>query len=111
MIVVTGLSNDARGVTVLFRSAIGFIGAGLIVYIAQKILAAKDIFDMDAFVEATEEEALAETENKELGAADDVEPAADEEQETGEAKEPESGEDTQFEPLNSEELTRMKTPE
>jgi len=111
VIVITGLSSDARGITVFFRSIIGFVCAGLIVYIVQKILAAKDIFDVDAFIEAADEEALAEAENAEADEADDAEPAEGEMNEDGKAENAESEENAQFEPLNREDLTRMDTPE
>ena len=56
VIVITGLSSDARGITVFLRSLVGFISAGLVVYILQRILAAQDIFDIDHFIEAKDEE-------------------------------------------------------
>lgn len=111
VIVITGLSSDARGITVFFRSIVGFVCAGLVVYIVQRILAAKDIFDVDDFIEAKNEEALAEVENAPDEAVDGEEAAEDEENEAGEAENAEPGEDAQFEPLNSEDLTRMETPE
>ncbi len=112
VIVITGLSSDVRAITVFFRSIIGFVCAGLAVYIVQRILAAKDIFDLDAFIEAEDEEALAEAENEEHeAAAVEAEAAEGEKDEAGGAENAESGEDAQFEPLNSGDLTRMETPE
>lgn len=113
VIVITGLSSDARAITVFFRSIVGFVCAGLLVYIVQKILAAKDIFDMDAFVEAKDEETLAEMENADLLASGGEETAEVEtkEKEAGEAENAESGDTAQFEPLNSKDLTHMETPE
>lgn len=111
VIVLTGLSSDARGITVFFRSIVGFVCAGLVVYIVQRILAAQDIFDIDAFIEAKDEEALAEAEDAELAVASEEEAAAYEESEAGEAENAENEGEAQFEPLNSEDLTRMKSPE
>lgn len=50
VIVITGISSEARGITVFFRGIVGFISAGLLVYILLRILAAKDIMDFDAFI-------------------------------------------------------------
>lgn len=107
VIVVTGLSSEARFITVVFRSFVGFVSAGLIVYIVLRILAARDIIDFDDFLEAKDEEALAELEEEEPAESEagDQQPVADE-AETGAAEEP-----AQFEPLSTEDLTRMKTPE
>ena len=107
VIVVTGLSSEARFITVIFRSLVGFVSTGLMVYIVLRILAAQDIIDLDDFIEAKDEEALAELENEALPEGEDGEeqPVADE-AETGAAEEP-----AQFEPLSTEDLTRMKTPE
>lgn len=110
VIVITGLSSDARGITILLRSIVGFFSAGLVVYILLRILAAQDIMDFDDFIEAKDEEALAELEGEEASAAD--ENAAEGEQpEADEAENAETGEPAQFEPLSSEEFTRMETPE
>ena len=110
VIVITGLSSDARLITVFFRSIVGFVSAGLIVYIVLRILAANDIMDFDDFIEAKDEEALAEVEGTEPSAADD-EAAEGEQPEADEAEPAESGEPAQFEPLSSEELTRMDSPQ
>ena len=110
VIVITGLSSDARLITVFFRSIVGFVSAGLIVYIVLRILAAQDIMDFDDFIEAKDEEALAEVEGAEPSAADD-EAAEGEQPEADEAEPAETGEPTQFEPLSSEELTRMDSPQ
>ena len=110
VIVITGLSSDARVITVFFRSIVGFFSAGLIVYIVLRILAANDIMDFDDFIEAKDEEALAEVEGAEPSAADD-EAAEGELPEADEAKLAETGEPAQFEPLSSEELTRMDSPQ
>ena len=112
VIVITGLSSDARVITVFLRSLVGFCSAGLVVYIIQRILAAQDIFDVDDFINAKDEETLAELEGEEAGAAaEDGEAVSDEEAEAGEAEHADSGEGAQFEPLSSDELTRMETPE
>ena len=108
VIVITGLSSDARLITVFFRSIVGFVSAGLIVYIVLRILAANDIMDFDDFIEAKDEEALAE--GAEPSAADD-EAAEGEQPEADEAEPAETGEPAQFEPLSSEELTRMDSPQ
>ena len=110
VIVITGLSSDARLITVFFRSIVGFVSAGLIVYIVLRILAAQDIMDFDDFIEAKDEEALAEVEGAEPSAADD-EAAEGEQPEADEAEPAETGEPAQFEPLSSEELTRMDSPQ
>ncbi|MBO5650216.1 MAG: hypothetical protein J5908_01775 [Selenomonas sp.] len=110
VIVITGLSSDARAITVFLRSIVGFISAGLVVYILLKVLAAQGIMDFDAFIEAKDEEALAELEGEESSAAGEN-TAEDESPETGEAKPAEKGEPAQFEPLSSDDLTRMETPE
>ena len=110
VIVVTGLSSDARLITVFFRSIVGFVSAGLIVYIVLRILAANDIMDFDDFIEAKDEEVLAEVEGAEPSAADD-EAAEGEQPEADEAEPAETGEPAQFEPLSSEELTRMDSPQ
>lgn len=110
VIVITGLSSDARLITVFFRSIVGFVSAGLIVYIVLRILAANDIMDFDDFIEAKDEEALAEVEGTEPSAADD-EAAEGEQPEADEAEPAETGEPAQFEPLSSEELTRMDSPQ
>lgn len=112
VIVVTGLSSDARGITVFLRSLVGFCSAGLVVYIIQRILAAQDIFDVDDFINAKDEEALAELEGDEAGAAtEDEETVSDEDAENRAAENADSAEGAQFEPLNSDDLTRMETPE
>lgn len=111
VIVITGLSSDARAITVFFRSIVGFISAGLIVYILLRILAAQDIFDFDAFIEAKDEENLVMGEEGEASSAVDEQAAEDEALAAGEAEPAENGEQAQFEPLNSDELTRMKSPE
>lgn len=111
VIVITGLSSDARAITVFFRSIVGFISAGLLVYILLKILAAQDIFDFDAFVEAKDEETLVTTEEGDMSSAADEHTAEDESSAAGEAEPAENGEQAQFEPLNSNDLTRMKSPE
>ncbi len=111
VIVITGLSSDARAITIFFRSIVGFISAGVIVYILLKILAAQDIFDFDAFIEAKDEEALTIAEEGEESSAADEQTAEDESLAAGEAEPAENGEQAQFEPLSSDELTRMKTPE
>ena len=107
VIVITGLSSEARFITVVFRSLIGFVSAGLIVYIVLRILAARDIIDFDDFIDAKEEEALAELEGEESPAEESGEeqPVADK-AETGAEEQT-----VQFEPLSSEDLTRMETPE
>ncbi len=109
VIVITGLSSEARFVTVFFRSIVGFISAGLIVYILLRILSAKDIMDFDEFIAAKDEEALAEVDGTAASAAEeaagDGQPMADE-GDTIAAEEP-----AQFEPLSTENLTRMKSPE
>ena len=110
VIVITGLSSDARLITVFFRSIVGFVSAGLIVYIVLRILAANDIMDFDDFIEAKDEEALAKVEGAEPSAADD-EAAEGEQPEADEAEPAETGEPAQFEPLSSEELTRMDSPQ
>ena len=110
VIVITGLSSDARLITVFFRSIVGFVSAGLIVYIVLRILAANDIMDFDDFIEAKDEEALAEVEGAEPSEADD-EAAEGEQPEADEAEPAETGEPAQFEPLSSEELTRMDSPQ
>ena len=110
VIVITGLSSDARLITVFFRSIVGFVSAGLIVYIVLRILAANDIMDFDDFIEAKDEEALAEVEGAEPSAVDD-EAAEGEQPEADEAEPAETGEPAQFEPLSSEELTRMDSPQ
>ena len=110
VIVITGLSSDARLITVFFRSIVGFVSAGLIVYIVLRILAANDIMDFDDFIEAKDEEALAEVEGAEPSAADE-EAAEGEQPEADEAEPAETGEPAQFEPLSSEELTRMDSPQ
>ena len=108
VIVITGLSSDARAITVFVRCIVGFISAGLIVYLLLKILAVNDIFDLDAFIEAKDEETLAEAETEDYSVADET---TDEESLTsGEAKPTETGENVQFEPLDSGNLTRMETP-
>jgi hypothetical protein len=111
VIVITGLSSDARAITVFFRSIVGFISAGLIVYILLRILAAQDIFDFDAFIEAKDEETLVMGEEGEASSAVDEHAAEDEALTAGEAEPAENGEQAQFEPLNSDDLTRMKSPE
>lgn len=110
VIVITGLSSDARLITVFFRSIVGFVSAGLIVYIVLRILAAQDIMDFDDFIEAKDEEVLAEVEGAEPSAADD-EAAEGGQPEADEAEPAETGEPAQFEPLSSEELTRMDSPQ
>jgi len=110
VIVITGLSSDARLITVFFRSIVGFVSAGLIVYIVLRILAANDIMDFDDFIEAKDEEVLAEVEGAEPSAADD-EAAEGGQPEADEAEPAETGEPAQFEPLSSEELTRMDSPQ
>lgn len=110
VIVITGLSSDARAITVFFRSIVGFISAGLIVYILLRILAAQDIFDFDAFVEAKDEETLVMGAEGETSSAVDEYTAEDESSATGEAEPAETGGQAQFEPLNSDDLTRMETP-
>ncbi|BAL82274.1 hypothetical protein SELR_05660 [Selenomonas ruminantium subsp. lactilytica TAM6421] len=107
VIVITGLSSEARFSTVVIRSLIGFVSAGLIVYIVLRVLAARDIIDFDDFIEAKDEEALAELEGEASPAEESGEeqPVADE-AETGATEQP-----VQFEPLSSEDLTRMETPE
>ncbi|SHK33781.1 hypothetical protein SAMN05216582_102157 [Selenomonas ruminantium] len=108
VIVVTGLSSEARFITVFFRSIVGFISAGLIVYIMLRILAAKDILDFDDFIAAKDEEALAEVDAASSPATDTA--AGDDQPEVNEGgtavEEP-----AQFEPLSTEDLTRMKSPE
>ena len=111
VIVITGLSSDARAITVFFRSIVGFISAGLIVYILLKILAAQDIFDFDAFIEAKDEESLVTAEDGDASSAVDEHTADDDSTAAGEAEPAETGEQAQFEPLNSNDLTRMKSPE
>ena len=110
VIVITGLSSDARAITVFFRSIVGFISAGLIVYILLRILAAQDIFDFDAFVEAEDEEKLVMGEEGEESSAVDEYTAEDESSAAGEAEPAEKGGQAQFEPLSSDDLTRMETP-
>ena len=83
VIVITGLSSDARAITVFSRSIVGFISAGLIVYILLRILAAQDIFDFDAFVEAEDEEKLVMGEEGEESSAVDEYTAEDESPATG----------------------------
>ena len=111
VIVITGLSSDARAITVFFRSVVGFISTGLIVYILLKILAANDIMDFDAFIEAEDEEALAKIQEDEGASATDEHAAGADPLAAGEAEPAETGGQAQFEPLSSDDLTRMKTPE
>ena len=75
-----------------------------------RILAAQDIFDFDAFVEAEDEEKLVMGEEGEESSAMDEYTAEDESSAAGEAEPAETGGQAQFEPLNSDELTRMETP-
>ncbi len=110
VIMITGLSSDARGITVFLRSLVGFISAGLVVYILQRILAAQDIFDIDRFIEAEDEEFLTEME-AEPSAAEVQEAAEGDGSGAGEANTAQNGQPVQFEPLNSEDLTRMQSPE
>lgn len=106
VIVITGLSSEARFLTVFFRSIVGFISAGLIVYILLRILAARDIMDFDDFIEAKDEEAMAEAASP---AADEA--AGDGQPMAGEGETMAAEEQAQFEPLSTEDLTRMESPE
>jgi hypothetical protein len=110
VIVITGISSEARGITVFFRGIVGFISAGLLVYILLRILAAKDIMDFDAFIEAKDEKAMAMVEGEPSSAVDE-EIIEEEQTETGEAEPANTGGQAQFEPLSTGDLTRMKMPE
>lgn len=110
VIIITGLSSDARGVTVFFRSVVGFISSGLCVYIVLRILAAKDIVDFDDLLKIPDV-AEVEEEGMEADAEEAPETEGSPGQETGEADKEEEGTEAQFEPLSSDNLTRMESPE
>ena len=109
VIVITGLSSEARFITVFFRSIVGFVSAGFLVYILLRILAARDILDFDDFIAAKDEEALAQVDGVAPSAADEAAEEGQTAADKGEAMAAE--EPAQFEPLSTEDLTRMKSPE
>lgn len=108
VIIITGMSSEARGITVFFRSVVGFISSGLCVYIVLRILAANDIVDFDDLLRIPD---VAEVENGglETEGEEPQETEGSPEQDAGEADT--ESEETQFEPLTSENLTRMESPE
>ena len=108
VIIITGMSSEARGITVFFRSVVGFISSGLCVYIVLRILAANDIVDFDDLLRIPD---VAEVENEglETEGEEPQETEGSPEQDAGEADT--ESEETQFEPLTSENLTRMESPE
>lgn len=112
VIVITGLSSDARAVTVFFRSIMGFVSTGLVVYCVLKILAAKDIVDFDDLLRV-DDVAEGETASLDKDAAETESPDETTDQVTEEVEaEPETEEaGNSFEPLSSENLTRMESPQ
>ncbi|WP_318254580.1 hypothetical protein [Selenomonas sp. GACV-9] len=111
IIVLTGLSSDARLTTVLLRSLIGFLLTGALVWLVTFILEMKDIVGFDKNLELIE--SLEEEEPKspeEYEAEDEAEDEAAAEQEEQQSEEEQENEPTGFRPLGAEDLRHMEAP-
>jgi len=107
IIVLTGLSSEARLTTVLLRSLIGFLLTGALVWLVTLILESKDIVGFDKNLELIEELEKEEPKSPEEYEAED---AAAAEAETQSAEEEQEHEQAEFKPLGSEDLRHMEAP-
>ena len=107
IIVLTGLSSEARLTTVLLRSLIGFLLTGALVWLVTLILETKDIVGFDKNLELIEEMEKEEPKSPEEYEAED---AAAAEAETQSAEEEQEHEQAEFKPLGSEDLRHMEAP-
>lgn len=108
IIVLTGLSSEARLTTVLLRSLIGFLLTGALVWLVTLILETKDIVGFDKNLELIEEMEKEEPKSPEEYEAEDAAAAA--EAETQSAEEEQEHEQAEFKPLGSENLRHMEAP-
>lgn len=107
IIVLTGLSSEARLTTVLLRSLIGFLLTGALVWLVTLILESKDIVGFDKNLELMEELEKEEPKSPEEYEAEDAAAAEAETQSTEEEQEHEPAE---FKPLGSDDLRHMEAP-
>ncbi|MBE6073352.1 MAG: hypothetical protein E7202_02205 [Selenomonas ruminantium] len=107
IIVLTGLSSEARLTTVLLRSLIGFLLTGALVWLVTLILESKDIVGFDKNLELIEELEKEEPKSPEEYEAEDAAAAEAETQSTEEEQEDEPAE---FKPLGSDDLRHMEAP-
>ena len=107
IIVLTGLSSEARLTTVLLRSLIGFLLTGALVWLVTLILESKDIVGFDKNLELIEELEKEEPKSPEEYEAEDAAAAEAETQLTEEEQEDEPAE---FKPLGSDDLRHMEAP-
>jgi len=107
IIVLTGLSSEARLTTVLLRSLIGFLLTGALVWLVTLILESKDIVGFDKNLELIEELEKEEPKSPEEYEAED---AAAAEAETQSAEEEQEDEPAEFKPLGSDDLRHMEAP-
>lgn len=107
IIVLTGLSSEARLTTVLLRSLIGFLLTGALVWLVTLILESKGIVGFDKNLELIEELEKEEPKSPEEYEAEDAAAAEAETQSTEEEQEDEPAE---FKPLGSDDLRHMEAP-
>lgn len=107
IIVLTGLSSDARLTTVLLRSLIGFLLTGALVWLVTFILEMKDIVGFDKNLELIETSEAEEPKSPEEYEAED-EAAAEQEEQQSEVQQ-ENG-PAEFKPLGAEDLRHMEAP-
>lgn len=107
IIILTGLSSDARLTTVLFRSLAGFLVAGAAVWFLAFFLEKKNIVGFDKSLELIEESGKDEPKSPAEYEAEDAQAAEGEEaQDAPEEKE----EPAEFKPLGADSLRHMEAP-
>ena len=109
VIMLAGLLSDARMVTVLLRSLIGFFVAGVCVWLAAMILEHQNIVGFDKNLELPDSEVPDELKSPEELEAEDKEAAANQ-QESEAVTEDNTGENTGFTPLSQDNLKHMEPP-
>lgn len=106
IIVLTGLSSDARLMTVLLRSLIGFLVAGAAVWLITFFLEARNIVGFDKNLELIEDPEGEEPKSPEEYEAEDAQTASGEDQTALE----ETEEPAEFKPLGADSLRHMEAP-
>ena len=107
VIMLAGLFSDARMVTVLLRSVVGFFVAGICVWLTAMILEYQNIIGFDKNLELPDPEEEDEPKSPEEFDAEDE---AAKQQEAEAATEDETGKDAGFTPLSQDNLKHMEPP-
>ena len=109
VIALAGLVSDARLMTVLLRSLIGFLVAGAVVWLVAFVLEAKELVGFDKNLELVENPEGEEPKSPEEYEAMDEAESAEEKSPTAEMQASDE-ENADFHPLTSNNLKHMEAP-